>query len=85
MYPSFHKFSSRNDGHTTLLSNRLRTGREMLIASSEIFVPCCPPIHQAVHLLAKVALFTVCPRCMNMFSVEKISLFYNRRNGIIVI
>jgi hypothetical protein len=76
MYRSFHKFSSRNDGLITLLSNRLRTGCEMLIASSEIFVPCCPPIHQAVHLLANVALFTVCPRSVNMFSVEKILLFY---------
>jgi hypothetical protein len=76
MYPSFHKFSSRNGGHSILLSNCLRTGHEMLIASSEMFVPCCSPIHQAVHLLANVALFTVCLRSMNMFSVEKISLFY---------
>ena len=76
MYASFHKFSSRNDAHTTLISNRLRTGCEMLIASYEIFVPCCPPVHQAVHLLTNVTLFIVCPKSMNMFSVEKISLFY---------
>ena len=76
MYPSLHKFSSRNDEHTALLSNRLRTGCEMLIASSEIFVPCYRPVHEAVHLLADVALFVVCSKSLNMFHVGKFSLFY---------
>ena len=76
MYPGFHKFSSRNDAHTTLISNRLLTGCEMLIASSEIFVPCCPSVHKALHLLTNVAFFIVCSKTKNMFSMDKILLFY---------